>query len=77
LTSQDILRTAFQNVAGHISNLEIVKQWVEELLSEPTSLENCINDLKSKSEKEDVTFRTDIRILINEIEHLSREKTSG
>ena len=77
MTSLTILSIAFQNVAGHISNLEVVKKWVEEIIAAQASLENSISELRSRSEQEDVTFRTDIRILINEIEHLSREKTSG
>jgi len=77
MNSQAILLTAFQNVAGHISNLEQVRLWVEDIVSEQTSLADSISELRAKAEKEDVTFMTDIRILINEVEHLSREKTSG
>ncbi|MFW9919547.1 MAG: hypothetical protein ACFFED_08110 [Candidatus Thorarchaeota archaeon] len=77
MTSRPILLVAFENAAGHIANLEIVKQWVDELLSEGLPLAECILNLQERSMEEDVTFRTDIRILINEIEHISREKTSG
>ena len=75
MTPQTILLTAFQNVAGHISNLETVHTWINEIVAEGISIEEGIVELKSRAENEDVTFLTDIRILINEIEHLSREKT--
>ncbi len=77
MTSRPILLVAFENVAGHISNLDIVKQWIDEIISENLSLEESITKLKDRSTEEDVTFGTDIRILINEIEHIAREKTSG
>ena len=77
MASRPILAVAFENVAGHISNLETVKEWVDELLSEKLSLEECIAQLRERSAERDVTFGTDIRILINEIEHISREKASG
>jgi len=72
-----MLLAAFENVAGHISNLELVKEWIEEMLSEKLSLEDSVAKLRERSAQEDVTVMTDIRILINEIEHISREKTSG
>ncbi len=77
MTSRPILLVAFENVAGHISNLEIMKQWINEAISEKLSLEESIAKLKERSAEEDVTFGTDIRILINEIEHIAREKASG
>ncbi len=76
MTPQTILLTAFQNVAGHISNLEIVRKWIDEIVADGISIDTGVTELRSRAEKEDVTFQTDIRILINEIEHLSREKTS-
>ena len=77
MTSQNLLLTAFHNIAGHISNLERIKQWIEEIVAQQSTVDESIKELRARSEKEDVTYRTDIRILINEIEHLSREKGSG
>ena len=76
MDSRPILLVAFENTASHISNLETVKEWIDELLSEKLPLNECILKLQERSAEQDVTFRTDIRILINEIEHISREKSS-
>lgn len=66
-----ILRTAFERVAPHISNLDIVRTLVDEL-EKVDSLDSIISELEARMEDAEVTFRTDIRILINECRHLNR-----
>ncbi|MFW9768262.1 MAG: hypothetical protein ACFFF9_07510 [Candidatus Thorarchaeota archaeon] len=60
-----IIRTAFERVAPHISNLDDIKTLVEEL-EKIDSLDSLISELEARMEDAEVTFRTDIRILINE-----------
>ena len=66
-----ILRTAFERVAPHISNLDGVRALVDEL-EKIDSLDSIIRELEARMEEAEVTFRTDIRILINECRHLKR-----
>jgi len=66
-----ILRTAFERVAPHISNLDGVRELVDEL-EKIDSLDSIIRELEARMEEAEVTFRTDIRILINECRHLKR-----
>lgn len=70
-----ILQTAFEKVAPHISNLEAMKMLVEEIEKRTDSLESVLSELESRLEDAEVTFRTDIRILINECRHLGDRKT--
>ena len=65
-----VIRTAFENVASHISNLETVKKLVNTLESENLSPPELIARLQEEIEDAEVTLRTDIRILINECRHL-------
>lgn len=71
-----ILKLSFENVAGHISNLDIVRVLVDEISGECESLQDVISMLESKMSDAEVTLVTDIRILINEIHHRTREKSS-
>jgi polyhydroxyalkanoate synthesis regulator phasin len=77
MTSQSKLRKAFENVAGHIANLELVQSLVKEALAEEATLDDTIRFLRERTQEAEVTIQTDIRILINEIEHLRREKSSS
>ncbi len=77
MVTRPILLIAFENVAGHITNLKTVKSWVDEMLAERKNLEECIRILRERAENEDVTMVTDIRILINEVEHESRIRSMG
>lgn len=70
-----ILRTAFEKVAPHISNLEAVKILIDEIERKTDSLESVLIELESRLEDAEVTFRTDIRILINECRHLDSRTT--
>ncbi len=71
-----VIRTAFDNIASHISNLETVKTIVDDLESENLSFDAAIEILLKKIEDAEVTLRTDIRILINECRHLESRKSS-
>ena len=68
--NEQIIRTAFDRIASHISNIDSIKSIVEELESEDLSIDAVIETLQKKIEDAEVTLRTDIRILINECRHL-------
>jgi len=68
------LRQAFENVAGHITNLEEIQILVDKIVEEGQSTAKCIQLLEEKMVEAEVTLVTDIRILINEVQHISREK---
>ena len=70
-----ILHISFENVAGHISNLDIVRTLVDEVSGECTSIKDAIDFLEKRMVDAEVTLRTDIRILVNEIHHRTREKS--
>jgi hypothetical protein len=70
-----ILRTAFEKIAPHISNLEEVKIIVDEVDKTADSLESVLNNLEARLDAAEVTLRTDIRILINECRHLGGRTT--
>lgn len=65
-----LIRTAFENVASHISNLETAKKLVDTLESEDLTSTELIERLQKELEDTEVTLKTDIRILINECRHL-------
>lgn len=73
--TDSILRTVFEKVAPHISNLEAMKILVDEIEKKTDSLESVLSELESRLEGAEVTFRTDIRILINECRHLGDRTT--
>ena len=70
MKSDSILQLAFENVASHISNLDTMQELINELSEQNTSIEDIIRKLEDKLESSEVTFRTDTRILLNEIRHL-------
>jgi hypothetical protein len=71
-----ILRTAFEKVAPHMSNLDMIKELVAEIEKKTDSLEFVLKELESRQEDAEVTLRTDIRILINECRHLGDRMTT-
>jgi hypothetical protein len=70
-----LLRIAFERVAPHISNLEAIKELVDEIEKKADSLDAIIQELESRLDEAEITFRTDIRILINECRHLGSRTT--
>ncbi|MBE0525344.1 hypothetical protein E4H12_14840 [Candidatus Thorarchaeota archaeon] len=68
--NESIIRTAFDNIASHISNIDSIRAIVEELESEDLSIDAVVETLQKMIEDAEVTLRTDIRILINECRHL-------
>ena len=71
-----IIRTAFDNIATHISNIDEIRAIVNELESKDLRTDAIIEVLQEKSEHAEVTLRTDIRILINECRHLESRMSS-
>jgi hypothetical protein len=74
--TDSILKTAFDNTAMHISNLDSIRQLIEELENLNKPIDYIISVLEMKSEDTEVTLRTDIRILINECRHLMSKMTN-
>ncbi len=75
MTSRHTLQLAFENVAGHIVNLDEIQRLIQEMIEENLSIAECIDQLEHKMQNAEVTLVTDIRILINKIHHMSREKS--
>jgi hypothetical protein len=72
--NESVIRTAFDNIASHISNIDKIRTLVEKLESENPSTSTIIEVLQRELEDAEVTLRTDIRILINECRHLESGK---
>jgi hypothetical protein len=64
------LRNAFENVAPHITNLDAFSSIIQQLTNDVDSLRACLIILERSMSDMDVTLRTDIQILINEILHV-------
>jgi hypothetical protein len=77
MSSDEILHLAFENIAGHLANLDSIRSLVEELPGHGHSIDEAIQTLERRVEDAEVTLRTDLRILINEIRHVMRGKFSG
>jgi len=73
---KETIRSAFDNVAAHISNLTALQIAVDELMNECVSIDSVVRDLESRMDGVEITLRTDMRILINEIQHLKERKSS-
>ena len=73
---KEIIRSAFDNVAAHISNIAALQIAVDELMNECVSIDSVMHDLESKMDGVEITLRTDMRILINEIQHLKERNSS-
>ena len=76
MSSDDLFLRAFENSAGHMANLDAVRSIVERLTGHSHSLDDIIQLLEREMEGAEVTLQTDLRILINETQHLVRRKTS-
>jgi hypothetical protein len=65
-----ILQLAYENVVFHVSNIERVQIILDKLKCDSLSIDECLSELSKISKDGDITFRTDIKILLNEIRHL-------
>ena len=74
--TESVIRTAFDNVASHISNIDSIRSLVDTLESANLPIDEVIETLQNKIEDAEVTLRTDIRILINECRHLESRMSS-
>ncbi len=76
MTSKSILQLAFDKVASHITNLSDVRTLIEDINGQQKSTSEIIQLLEERSETAEVTLRTDLRILLNEIKHIMTRKSS-
>jgi len=70
IKNDEILQLAYENVASHVSNFDKVQTIVDELKRDSLSVDECVSELSKISKEGDITFRTDIKILLNETRHL-------
>ena len=75
MKSKSILQLAFENVAAHISNLDTLQDFLVKINEQNVSIDETIQLLEDRLESSEVTFRTDIRILLNEIRHIMTRKS--
>lgn len=76
MSSDNLVLRAFENSAGHMANLDAMKSIVERLAGHGHSFDDIIQILEREMDEAEVTLQTDLRILINEMRHLVRRKTS-
>ncbi len=74
MSLQDTINRAFENVAAHITNLSEMKRIIEEIAAQAKTINEAIRILETIRERAEVTLRTDIRILINEIVAMQRRE---
>ena len=72
MSFQKNLRNAFENVAPYITNLDTISLLVHQLNEERISLRVSVTKLEMIMKDADITLRTDIQILINELKHFLR-----
>jgi hypothetical protein len=72
LESIELLRQSFQNVGAYITHLDEIRDLIDRL--EPDSAGGILKQLENALDDAQTTLRTDIRILINEFKHLSKER---
>lgn len=75
MKSKSILQLAFENVAAHISNLDTMQDLLLKINEQNVSIDKTIKLLEDRLDSSEVTFRTDIRILLNEIRHIMTRKS--
>ena len=75
MKSKSILQLAFDNVASHISNLDTMKDLLLKIKEQNVSIDEVLLLLENQLDSSEVTFRTDIRILLNEIRHRMMRKS--
>ncbi len=75
MKSKSILQLAFENVAPHISNLDKMQDLLLKINEQNVSIDETIKLFEDRLKPSEVTFRTDIRILLNEIRHIMTRKS--
>ncbi len=68
-----LVQSAFKNIAAHITNLSQVRDIIDDVLSSCSDIDNALQRLEVKRDDAEITLRTDIQILINEILSLRRK----
>jgi hypothetical protein len=76
LTHKEMLQESFELAGSYISHLSEIRELVERAIRETKSLSEAVKFLIAKEETADVTFSTDIRILINKLRDLESRKPS-
>lgn len=70
-----MVNRSFEQAAAHLANLGPVRNIIDDLLKESRSIEGFLARLEEYERTgQDVTIRTDIRILINEIRHIMAQR---
>jgi len=76
MTSKSILQLAFEKVAPHITNLDDIRTLIQDISGQGKTTLEIIQFLEARLETAEVTLRTDLRILLNEIRHIMARKSS-
>ena len=76
MTSKSILQLAFEKVAAHITNLDTIRKLIEDISGQGKTTLEIVQLLEARLETAEVTLRTDLRILLNEIRHIMARKSS-
>ncbi|TXT56742.1 MAG: hypothetical protein BAJATHORv1_20335 [Candidatus Thorarchaeota archaeon] len=74
--SPSLIRLAFENVAPHITNLAYIKKLIERADTASDQPVYQIRFLERELKNNDITLRTDIHILINELRYLMKRMPS-
>ena len=75
MKTKSLLQLAFVNIASHISNLDMMQDLLLKINERNGSIDEVIKLLENQMGSAEVTFRTDIRILLNEIKHIMSGKS--
>lgn len=76
MSNRELLQESFEMAAPYISNLAEMRELIKKVIQETNSVSEAIEFLTTKGRNADVTYSTDIRILINKLENLQVRKTS-
>ena len=76
MTSKSILQLAFDEIASYITNLEEIRILIQDISGQEKTTLETVQLLEERLETAEVTLRTDLRILLNEIRHILTRKSS-
>jgi len=76
LTHKEVLQESFELAGPYISHLREIRELVRRAIGETKSLSEAVEFLIDRKETADITFSTDIRILINKLRDLESRKPS-